>query len=72
MQAESDNEELQIYYKVCYARVLDYRRKFIEAAQRYHELSCRSIIAEEERLTALRNAMICTILSSAGIYYRDF
>merc|ERR1711990_1000239 len=33
LQAESKNEELQIQYKVCYARVLDYRRKFIEAAQ---------------------------------------
>lgn len=34
LQAESKDEKLQIYYKVCYARVLDYRRKFIEAAQR--------------------------------------
>jgi COP9 signalosome complex subunit 4 len=53
-------------YKVCYARVLDYRRKFIEAAQRYNELSYRALIAEEERVTALKNALICTILASAG------
>jgi len=53
-------------YKVCYARVLDYRRKFIEAAQRYNELSYRIIIHESERLTALRNALICTVLASAG------
>ncbi|XP_065158268.1 COP9 signalosome complex subunit 4 [Atheta coriaria] len=66
LQAESKNEQLQIYYKVCYARVLDYRRKFIEAAQRYNELSYRSIIHEEERVTALRNALICTVLASAG------
>jgi len=66
LQAESTNEELQIHYKVCYARVLDYRRKFIEAAQRYNELSYRTLIAETERLTALRNALICTILASAG------
>uniref|UniRef100_A0A1B6CDI1 COP9 signalosome complex subunit 4 n=1 Tax=Clastoptera arizonana TaxID=38151 RepID=A0A1B6CDI1_9HEMI len=66
LQAESKNEKLQIYYKVCYARVLDYRRKFIEAAQRYNELSYRSIIHEDERMTALRNALICTILASAG------
>jgi COP9 signalosome complex subunit 4 len=26
LQAETKNEELQILYKVCYARVLDYRR----------------------------------------------
>ena len=64
--AESKNEELQIQYKVCYARVLDYRRKFIEAAQRYNELSYRTIIHESERKTALQNALHCTILASAG------
>lgn len=53
-------------YKVCYARVLDYRRKFIEAAQRYNELSYRAMIAEGERVTALKNALICTVLASAG------
>ncbi|XP_063243981.1 COP9 signalosome complex subunit 4 [Bacillus rossius redtenbacheri] len=66
LQAESKNEQLQIYYKVCYARVLDYRRKFIEAAQRYNELSYRNIIDEGERMMALKNALICTILASAG------
>jgi len=66
LQAETKNEELQIQYKVCYARVLDYRRKFIEAAQRYNELSYRTIIHESERKTALQNALHCTILASAG------
>jgi len=66
LQAESKNEELQIYYKVCYARVLDYRRKFIEAAQRYNELSYKSIVDEAERMQALKNALIGTILASAG------
>jgi COP9 signalosome complex subunit 4 len=66
LQAESRNEQLQIYYKVCYARVLDYRRKFIEAAQRYNELSYRAIVHEDERMTALRNALVCTVLASAG------
>ncbi|XP_014783832.1 COP9 signalosome complex subunit 4 [Octopus bimaculoides] len=64
LQADSQNEELQIRYKDCYARVLDYRRKFIEAAQRYNELS--SIITESERMNALKKALICTILASAG------
>ncbi|KAK3598358.1 hypothetical protein CHS0354_003379 [Potamilus streckersoni] len=66
LQAESSNEQLQILYKACYARVLDCRRKFIEAAQRYNELSYKSVIAEEEKMTALKNALICTILASAG------
>uniref|UniRef100_X1ZGW4 COP9 signalosome complex subunit 4 n=1 Tax=Capitella teleta TaxID=283909 RepID=X1ZGW4_CAPTE len=66
LQADSKNEQLQIYYKVCYARVLDYRRKFIEAAQRYNELSYKTVVAESERMTALKNALMCTILASAG------
>lgn len=66
LQAETKNEELQIYYKVCYARVLDYRRKFIEAAQRYNELSYKSLVAEQERMASLKNALMCTILASAG------
>lgn len=41
-------------------------RKFIEAAQRYNELSYRAIIHDEERMTCLRNALICTVLASAG------
>lgn len=66
LQADTKNETLQILYKVCYARVLDYRRKFIEAAQRYNELSYRSEVDEEERLVALKKALICTVLASAG------
>lgn len=52
--------------QVCYARVLDYRRKFIEAAQRYIDLSYRTAIHEDERMTALKHALICTVLASAG------
>lgn len=63
---ESDNDELSILYKVCYARVLDYRRKFIEAGQRYNELSYNVAIHETERVNALRHSLICTILASAG------
>lgn len=66
LQADTKDEKLQILYKVCYARVLDYRRKFIEAAQRYNELSYRTIVDESERMTALKKALICTVLASAG------
>ncbi|KAL1396798.1 hypothetical protein pipiens_010255 [Culex pipiens pipiens] len=66
LQADSKDEKLQILFEVCYARVLDYRRKFIEAAQRYNELSYRTIVDEGERMTALKKALICTVLASAG------
>jgi len=61
-----DNDELSILYKVCYARVLDYRRRFIDAGQRYNELSYNVNIHESERMNALRHSLICTILASAG------
>ncbi|CAG0915961.1 unnamed protein product [Notodromas monacha] len=66
LQNETKDEKLKIYYKVCYARVLDFRRKFLEAAQRYYELSYRPIIDESERVTSLQNALVCTLLASAG------
>lgn len=55
------------FFQVCYARVLDYRRKFIEAAQRYHEISFKSIVDDAEKLEALQKTLICTILASAGL-----
>ncbi len=51
---------------MCQGRALDYKRKFIEAASRYNELSYKVSIHDSERLTALKNAMICTVLASAG------
>jgi len=66
LQTQTEDGRLQILYKVCQGRVLDYKRKFIEAASRYNELSYKTIIHEDERMTALKNAMICTILASAG------
>ena len=66
LQTQTKDPHLQIIYKVCQGRVLDYKRKFIEAAARYNELSYKTEIQDGERITALKNAMICTILASAG------
>ena len=66
LQTQTKDENLQIIYKVCQGRVFDYKRKFIEAASRYNELSYKTQIHESERLTALKNATICTILAAAG------
>ena len=41
------------HFKLCQARILDYSRKFLEAASRYHELSWIADIDEEERLQML-------------------
>jgi len=58
------DEVLKLRYKVCFARIMDYKRQFMKAALRYYELS--QIVGESERLDALQYACICTILASAG------
>jgi COP9 signalosome complex subunit 4 len=48
-------------------RILDYRRKYLEAGQKYHEMSLMAEISEVERLQALEKAIHCALLSPAGI-----
>ncbi|XP_029341165.1 COP9 signalosome complex subunit 4-like [Acyrthosiphon pisum] len=66
LQLETTNTDLHINYKVCYARMLNFRLKFVEAALEYHELSNCPSFGESERLVALKNALVCTILSFSG------
>ena len=66
LQTQTKDDNLLIIYKVCQGRVFDFKRKFIEAASRYNELSYKTQIHESERLTALKNATVCTILAAAG------
>ncbi len=67
------NEEIELQYKTCYARVLDSKRRFLEAATRYYELSQIGqrviggrMVEEEDLVQALGAAVTCTILSAAG------
>lgn len=47
--------------------MLDHRKKFIEAAQRYYDLSLfRDMPAPSEKAQALTNAISCTVLASQG------
>jgi COP9 signalosome complex subunit 4 len=55
---------LHMRYKVCFARIMDYKRRFLEASSRYYELS--QIVGERERLDALKCAVTCAILANAG------
>lgn len=47
------DKEIILQFKLCQARILDYSRKFLEAASRYHELSWIGDIDESERLQML-------------------
>jgi COP9 signalosome complex subunit 4 len=60
------DQELKLHFQLSQARILDSKRKFLDACQSYHTLSFYPIIAEEERLRALSAATICAILAPAG------
>eukprot|EP00761_Pharyngomonas_kirbyi_P012387 gb/GECH01012414.1/.p1 GENE.gb/GECH01012414.1/~~gb/GECH01012414.1/.p1 ORF type:complete len:393 (+),score=88.57 gb/GECH01012414.1/:1-1179(+) len=55
---------LRLKYNACFARILDAKRKFIEASMRYYYLSQQ--VMEEEQLDALTSAIVCAILAAAG------
>ncbi|GAV70282.1 PCI domain-containing protein [Cephalotus follicularis] len=70
--SSSQYEVLNLQYKVCYARILDLKRKFLEAALRYYDISQiekRQIgdeTIDEALEQALSAAVTCTILAAAG------
>nr|KAJ0227013.1 hypothetical protein LSAT_V11C100007850 [Lactuca sativa] len=79
--SNSQHEVLNLQYKVektagtlvCYARILDLKRKFLEAALRYYDISQiekrqigDEVIDEDALEQALAAAVTCTILAAAG------
>jgi len=58
------DQHLKLRYKVCFARIMDFKRQFMKASMRYYELS--QIVGETERAEALQYAIVCAILASAG------
>lgn len=59
--------------KTCYARIMDSKRRFLEAASRYYELSSLSgrtiggaAVSEDDVTSALRGAITCTVLAAVG------
>ncbi|KIH63785.1 PCI domain protein [Ancylostoma duodenale] len=66
LQTEKDCDAFNVEYKAIYARVLDGRRKFTDAAQRYHELSLVTDLPEADQKTALSRSITCTILAAPG------
>lgn len=49
----TNDKETLLQFKLCQARIMDYSRKFLEAASRYLELSYVGEIDEGERLHML-------------------
>ncbi|KAI8393420.1 uncharacterized protein BYT42DRAFT_601090 [Radiomyces spectabilis] len=57
---------LTLMFKLSQARILDAKRRFIEACSKYHELSYVTQLDEEERIQCLTAAVQCAILAGAG------
>ena len=61
-----EDKELNLMFQLSQARILDSRRKFLEASQTYHSFSLSLALAEEERAFALSKAIVCAVLAPAG------
>ena len=70
---EQTEAGLMLQHKVCYARILDSKRKFLEAATRYYQLAHTAtkladgtLVAEADLVYSLQMAATCAILAPAG------
>lgn len=61
-----DDPELNLSFQLSQARILDARRRFLEASQGYHNFSLSIALDEEERMRGLSSAIICAVLAPAG------
>ncbi|KAJ1568788.1 COP9 signalosome complex subunit 4 [Cladochytrium tenue] len=61
-----ENAQLLLQLKASQARVLDFKRNFLQAATKYHELSYVTAMDEAERNVCLLHAVVCGVLAPAG------
>lgn len=60
------DQKLALMFNLSQARILDAQRNFLQAANRYHEISFSLVVAEDDRLHTLSMAAKCAILAPAG------
>lgn len=61
-----DDTELNLQFHLSQARILDARRRFLDASAAFHSVSFTPALAEEERMHALSASMRCAVLAPAG------
>ena len=61
-----EDRELNLQFQLSQARILDARRRFLDASSAYHSFSFSLELDEEERIRALSSAIICAVLAPAG------
>ncbi|KAI8847306.1 hypothetical protein BC829DRAFT_375577 [Chytridium lagenaria] len=65
-QGPSQLRVLQLQFKGSQARLADFKRQFLVAASKYHELSYIPEMSEEEKISCLGQAVSCCVLAPAG------
>lgn len=66
LPSKIEDHELQLHFKLSQARILDARRKFLDASQEYFNVSLAAGVDESDRLQALAAAIRCAVLGPAG------
>ncbi|KAJ5348010.1 COP9 signalosome complex subunit 4 [Penicillium brevicompactum] len=66
LPSKIEDHDSRLYFKLSQARILDARRRFLDAAQEYFNVSLEIGVDEEDRLVALSAAIRCAVLAPAG------
>ncbi|KAF7712796.1 COP9 signalosome complex subunit 4 [Penicillium ucsense] len=66
LPSKVEEHDLKLYFQLSQARILDARRRFLDAAQEYFNVSLATGVDENDRLTALSAAIRCAVLAPAG------
>ena len=65
--SEITQPNLIVRYQKCSAGMLDFKRRFLDAARKYLYLSFNSSVNPVDQVFALRRGTVCAILASAGL-----
>jgi COP9 signalosome complex subunit 4 len=66
LPSKIEDHDSQLYFQLSQARILDARRRFLDAAQEYFVVSLAPGVDEGDRLVALSAAIRCAVLAPAG------
>ncbi|KAJ5232982.1 hypothetical protein N7468_005938 [Penicillium chermesinum] len=66
LPSKLEDHDSRLHFQLSQARILDARRRFLDAAQEYYNVSLVSSVDENDRLAALSAAIRCAVLAPAG------
>ncbi|EAS29968.3 COP9 signalosome subunit CsnD [Coccidioides immitis RS] len=66
LPSKIQDQELKLHFQLSQARILDARRRFLDASQEYLNVSLATGVDEGDRLHALSAAIVCAVLAPAG------